>query len=303
MVTDVRKATKTDHFPPVAVGAITTSTIMYPVDVLRGICMANPGTGTFAAYRSFLNAHGYIGFLKQGLVAEITIKSLARTGAFWLQPIFHEVLFRKPERHGTPLTKGVSGMAGTFPPMVLIAVFENFKLAAQLDREKKFKGSYDVARHLVKTRGVFGGFYIGYVGMQLRNCLGYAGFFLSVDVFKCIIKNDHIPEMLCDGISGFFAGCVGAVLNCWADVGRSVVQKRAVAETFDLTIPRPSAFNNLNPVPFFAEVANIFSSMGIRGLYSGILPKMIHMSGSFTLMAIVMPRFKRAWFEFNDIEE
>ena len=39
-------------------GAFVTSVVMYPVDVVRAICMSNPGTGAGAALRGFLDTHG-----------------------------------------------------------------------------------------------------------------------------------------------------------------------------------------------------------------------------------------------------
>lgn len=43
-----RKAGQMDTLPPVSAGAFIVSGIMYPVDVVRAICMATPGTGTVA---------------------------------------------------------------------------------------------------------------------------------------------------------------------------------------------------------------------------------------------------------------
>jgi len=44
MMAETRKATALDTLPPICGGAFITSVIMYPVDVVRAICMSNPGT-------------------------------------------------------------------------------------------------------------------------------------------------------------------------------------------------------------------------------------------------------------------
>merc|ERR1712137_474131 len=74
-----------------------TSVAMYPVDVIRGITMANPGTSALQAYRGFIGAHGYSGFLKQGMAAEVTLRSISRTVKFFMQPVCHRVLFGKSD--------------------------------------------------------------------------------------------------------------------------------------------------------------------------------------------------------------
>ncbi|CAK0793133.1 unnamed protein product, partial [Prorocentrum cordatum] len=49
--------------------------------------------------------------------------------------------------------------------VLAISPLENIKLAAQLDKDGKFSGSADIAKHIMRTRGVHG-FMIGYAGMQ-----------------------------------------------------------------------------------------------------------------------------------------
>ena len=57
------------------------------------------------------------------------------------------------------------------------------RLAAQLDSEGKFKGSVDIGKHLLKTRGV-SGLFTGWAGMQIRQMLWTGGFFMSLDWYK-----------------------------------------------------------------------------------------------------------------------
>merc|ERR1711972_405991 len=172
-----RKATSLDTLPPICGGAFVTSIVMYPADVVRAICMSNPGTGAGAALKGFLEAHGVMGFVKQGLVAEVTRASISRAIKFFMQPIVHKAIYGKPETQGTPVSKGLAGAIGTVPEVIAISPLENMKLAAQLDKEGKFKGTADIAKHLIRTRGFVGGLYIGYLGMQFRQCLFTGGSF------------------------------------------------------------------------------------------------------------------------------
>jgi len=274
---------------------------MYPVDVVRAICMSNPGTGAGAALKGFLEAHGVMGFVKQGLVAEVTRASISRAIKFFMQPIVHKALFTVPETKGSPVTKGLAGAIGTVPEVLAISPLENIKLAAQLDKEGKFAGSADIAKHIWRTRG-FGGMMIGYAGMQVRQCLWTGGFFLTLDVYKGAVSNVVSNKLAQDVLSGFAAGATGTALNCWTDVCRSIVQKKALADTFDPSIPRPSAMEPYNPGPFFSEAANLAKTKGIGGLYAGVGPKMVHLGGSGAILAVLMPRFKAMYFDMMGIE-
>merc|ERR1719450_280045 len=295
-----RKATTLDTLPPICAGAVVTSIAMYPVDVVRAICMANPGTGAGEALKGFLEAHGVMGFVKQGLVAEVTRASISRAIKFFMQPIVHKSLYGKPETQGTPVSKGLAGAIGTVPEVIAISPLENIKLAAQLDKEGKFKGSADITRHIIKTRG-FGGLMTGYAGMQVRQMLWTGGFFLSLDVYKGAVSSVVENKLAGDVLAGFAAGATGTALNCWTDVCRSVVQKKALADTFDPAIPRPSMMEPLNPGPFFGTASEIMASKGITGLYSGVGPKMVHLGGSGAILAVLMPRFKSMWFDMMGV--
>merc|ERR1712232_1380918 len=164
----------------------------------------------------------------------------------------HKSLYGKPETQGSAVTKGLAGAIGTVPEVIAISPLENIKLAAQLDKDGKFKGSADIAKHILKTRG-FSGLMIGYAGMQVRQCLWTGGFFLTLDVYKGAVAGVVSNKLCQDVLSGFMAGATGTALNCWTDVCRSVVQKKALAATFDPSIPRPSAIEAYLPGPFIKE--------------------------------------------------
>lgn len=300
-VSGKRKATAVDTLPPICAGAVVTSVVMYPVDVVRAICMSNPGTGAGAALKGFLEVHGVAGFVKQGLAAEVTRASISRAVKFFMQPVVHRNLYGKPETQGTPVSKGLAGAIGTFPEVLAISPLENIKLAAQLDKEGRFKGSADIAKHIMKTRG-FNGFMIGYAGMQVRQALWTGGFFLTLDWYKGKVKTVTSNNLACDVIAGFAAGATGTALNCWTDVCRSVVQKKALTESFDPKIARPSVMTVYSPVGFFQTAAEIGAAKGFGGLYAGVGPKMVHLGGSGAILAVLMPRFKKMYFDAMGIE-
>merc|ERR1719230_2059529 len=200
-----RKATSLDTLPPICGGAFVTSIVMYPVDVVRAICMSNPGTGAGEALSGFLKQHGVMGFVKQGLVAEVTRASISRAVKFFMQPIVHNAMYGKPETQGTPVSKGLAGAIGTVPEVFAISPLENIKLAAQLDKEGRFKGSADIAKHIMKTRGV-NGLMTGWAGMQVRQFLWTGGFFLTLDFYKGQCKSVISNSLACDVVAGFAAG-------------------------------------------------------------------------------------------------
>merc|ERR1712203_167129 len=273
-------------------GALVTSVVMYPVDVVRAICMSNPGTGAGEALSGFLKAHGMMGFVKQGLVAEVTRATISRAVKFFMFPVCHKALYGVPDTKGTPVSKGLAGALATVPEVFAISPLENIKLAAQLDKEGKFKGSADIAKHIMRTRG-FNGLMTGYAGMQVRQCLWTGGFFMTLDVYKSGVASVVSNKLAQDVLSGFAAGATGTAFNCWTDVCRSVVQKKALADTFDASIPRPSAASAYSPRPFMAQVAKIGAEKGFGGLYAGVGPKMVRLGGGGAILAVLMPRFKR----------
>ncbi|CAD7939752.1 unnamed protein product [Amoebophrya sp. A25] len=280
---------------PVTAGAATVAFVMYPVDVCRALVMANPGVGAGAAISGFLNTHGVAGFAKQGMLAELSRGTFSRLVKFWMQPIAHEAAFGMKQKDGTPITKGLAGMLATVPEVLTISPLENIKLAEQLDKDKRFNGMGSVASHLYKTRGS-AGLYIGYSGMQMRQALWTGGFFASCDVITGAAQSVLGKGIFSDVVGGFGAGMFGVALNCWTDVTRTIIQKEAIANTFDPKAPVMTWANNLNPVEFVAKAGQIASERGfMSGLYAGVHVKALHLGGSGALLAVLMPRFK-TWF-------
>jgi len=296
-----RKAVATDTLAPTFAGAAVMSVVMYPVDVVRALCMSSPGLGAGDALSGFLKTHGVMGFVKQGMAVEVFRSSLARGIKFWVQPIANQQLLSMgfKDNYGT---KGLSGVLATFPEVWAISGMENIKLAQQLDKDKKFNGAMDVTRHLLKTRGFFGGMFCGYFGMQVRQCLFTGGTFLTIDMCKDALRAGGLSHPLAiDVVGGFMSGVFGVALNCWTDVVRSVIQKKQIQASFDPSIPRPPALEPLNPAPFFKEAGAIMSARGIGGLYAGVGPKMVHLGLGNSILFVLMPRFKTMWFDYKGL--
>jgi solute carrier family 25 (mitochondrial 2-oxodicarboxylate transporter), member 21 len=274
---------------------------MYPVDIVRALVMAQASgqkssVGTLV--KNFYQTHGAIGFIKQGLGPEMARAIFSRVIKFWLQPMAHTLIFKKPEKQGSSISKGIAGALATVPEVLIISPFENLKLAQQLDKEKKFKNSSDVFNHLIKTRGLTG-LYLGYFGMQLRQVLWTGTFFLTLDIYqKKTEKAAGGKKVYTDVIAGFLAGVSGTVVNCWTDVVRTVIQKQAIADTFDINKPR-QPLNLSYLASGVSTVVNtthtIYSNRGIAGLYSGFLIKSLYLGGSGSFLAVLIPRFKKLW--------
>ena len=296
-----KEASAFSTLPPVTAAAMTVAFTMYPVDIVRALVMSQASgqrAGVPELVSNFYKAHGAAGFIKQGLGAEMARATVARVIKFWLQPVAHKAIYGKMQSEGTAVSKGLAGAAATFPEVLAISPFENVKLAQQLDKEKRFKGTGDVFAHLYRTRGL-PGLYTGYFGMQIRQMLWTGGFFFSLDLFKARSERFFgTGSVAADTVAGFAAGVFGTMINCWTDVVRTGIQKQAIAETFNPAIARPvfgPAYMLSGVSAVAGTAASIYANRGIRGLYSGFLIKSIYLGGSGALLAILMPRFKTWW--------
>jgi len=214
------------------------------------------------------------------------------------------LLYSKPVKEGTPVQRGLAGALATFPEVIAISPLENMKLAAQLDKEGKFKGSMDIMRHLVKTRGPVGGLYIGYLGMQCRQCLFTGGSFGTMNLFSDLVKQAGVTNKLAaDILGGFGSGVVGVLLNCWAEVARTGIQKQVVADTFKPEVKAPPVTDVINPLVLARAAGKIASEKGVlSGLYAGVGVKCVHLGGNMALVAVLLPRLNSAWFSLNNLE-
>ena len=83
------------------------------------------------------------------------------------------------------------------------------KLCSQLDSEGRFKGNADIAKHLARTRGVFGGLYCGYLGMQVCQIMFTGGSFGTMGMFSDMVRNAGVTNKLLADIMGGFASGIG----------------------------------------------------------------------------------------------
>lgn len=301
MTTIKKEASTFNTLPPVTAAAMTVAFTMYPVDIVRALVMSQASgqrAGVSELVSNFYKAHGAAGFIKQGLGAEMARATVARVIKFWLQPVAHKAIYGKKQSEGSAITKGLAGAAATLPEVLAISPFENVKLAMQLDKEKRFKGTSDVFSHLFRTRGL-PGLYMGYFGMQIRQMLWTGGFFFSLDVLKKPSEDLFGKKSVAaDTVAGFGAGVFGTIINCWTDVVRTGIQKQAIGETFNPAIPRPvfgPAYMLSGVTAMAGTAASIFAKRGLGGLYAGFFIKSIYLGGSGALLAILMPRFKTWW--------
>lgn len=284
--------------PPITCAAIVTAFAMYPVDIVRALKMASAsGTpkSTTQLVMDFKNTHGWSGFIRQGIAAEMGRATFSRVIKFWAQPLIHQSMFDQSEKLGTPVTKGVAGALATIPEVLVISTFENAKLAGQLDKDGRFKGTSDIIRHLYRTRGI-PGLFTCYSGMQIRQMLWSGGFFGSLDLSRSYTNQIFGPSVISDVAAGFIAGVVGTTINCWTDVVRTNIQKAAINDTFNPEIKPLSSFNPklyISSLTHFASVTRqIHATRGLSGLYLGYGIKAFYLGGSGAMLSVLVPRFK-----------
>ena len=187
----LRKKTRSDEIPPILGGAFVTATVMYPVDVVRAISMANPGQSALTSLRWFIKENGMQGFIKQGLVPEVMRATLARGIKFsGLNPI-HNSLFGDDFAKGSIVSRGITGSLSTIAEIIVCSPFENVKLAEQLAKDPKlqipdgkFKTSLDVGKYVVQQRGGWC-LWTGYAGMQGRQMI-WSGVYFGICNNSCI---------------------------------------------------------------------------------------------------------------------
>lgn len=155
---------------PILSAAFCTAAIMYPLDLVRALQMANAGSKltTRELLSNFRGVHGLQGFFTQGLAPEIARSTWMRFIKFSLFPVVHRSIYSVPESLGSPLSKAVSAIVSSVPEAMSIMPLEIAKIALQLDTAKMYRNNMFNAMHAYyKARGLTG-FTLGYVGIQYR---------------------------------------------------------------------------------------------------------------------------------------
>lgn len=277
---------------PVLAASFCAAALMYPLDLVRALKMANAGSGlgTFQLLSNFKDVHGWAGFFTQGLAPELARSTWMRFVKFGLFPVVHLAITRGvPENKGSSFTKAVAGALTAVPEVWTIMPLEIAKIALQLDSKKVYANSMFKAMNAIyKTKGAIA-FTVGYIGVQLRQSLWTAGYFASLPIFEKNV-NTLFKKLGLDPtkgakstsqlISGFLAGVFGAALNTPCDTIRSVVQKRVLGDLVGANT-------------FLTVGEEIVKSRGVGALYAGFGFKALHLGGGGALMAFLLPFFKK----------
>lgn len=122
------------------------------------------------------------------------------------------------------------------------------------------------------------------------------GFFLTLDLYKEGLEPQLGKGVYLNTVAGFAAGVTGTVLNCWCDVTRTGIQRRAIKETFGKDFKRPRVgmgYFSGGVSEFFGQAGQIYSQKGIAGLYAGFGVKSLYLGGSGALLATLIPFYKQ----------
>lgn len=286
---------------PVLLSAFSAAAIMYPMDLVRALQMANAGCGekltTIQLLKNFKTVHGFKGFFTQGLAPELAKSTWMRFLKFSLFPIVHKKIHGITVNNGTPKTKAIAAFISAVPESITIMPLELSKIALQLDTANRFNNNmFSAMGTILRERGP-SGLMLGYLGIQYRQAMWSACYFASVKEFEKYIKTalvhvkskndanyeysyDKGSQAIVQLLSGFVAGVFGAAFNTPGDTIRTVIQKSVIGGAVDVT---PT---------FMGTARGIINDRGFAGLYAGFGSKAIHLGGGGALMAFFIPFFQ-----------
>lgn len=284
---------------PVLCAAFTAAALMYPLDLIRALKMANAANQkkTAVLLQNFAKIHGVQGFFTQGLAPELARSTWMRFIKFGLFPIVHKAISGTSEAQGTALTRVVAAAITSVPEAISIMPLEISKIALQLDKTNVYKNNMFAAMNSVRKTQGLRGFRVGYWGVQYRQAAWSAAYFATIPFFKKVtedaiekvgggyFENAH-PERtqtFATVMSGFFAGVFGAAINTPADTIRSTIQKRVLMGKVD------------KAVTLIGVGKEIVASNGVGGLYAGFKFKALHLGGGGALMAILIPFYQNVF--------
>lgn len=128
----------------------------------------------------------------------------------------------------------------------------------------------------------------------MERCSWTSGtYFATLNSWKGVVEPPLVelgaPQAVAQLIAGFLAGFFATFPNAPGDVVRSVVQKKG------FTDPSRPAYG-ISPAGVMEHITvarEIVQTSGIRGLYSGLGFKAMHLGGSGALMAVFIPFFAK----------
>eukprot|EP00515_Schizochytrium_aggregatum_P006557 CAMPEP_0202076954 /NCGR_PEP_ID=MMETSP0964-20121228/5099_1 /ASSEMBLY_ACC=CAM_ASM_000500 /TAXON_ID=4773 /ORGANISM="Schizochytrium aggregatum, Strain ATCC28209" /LENGTH=338 /DNA_ID=CAMNT_0048644207 /DNA_START=40 /DNA_END=1056 /DNA_ORIENTATION=- len=278
---------------PLTSAAVATAGIMYPVDVMRALSMSSAGSKEPFSIGAYYQKFGLKGFVSKGVVPEIAKSTVMRVSKFFFFPLICTNLHGKSAADCSVGEKAIAGALATVPEILMISPLEVAKIGIQLDVDNKYNNnSRAFLKDLYKTRGV-SGLWCGWAGMQWRQSFWTGTFFATLQWWKTTVEppmiDNGIPKPVATLVAGFLAGFFATFPNAPGDVVRSVVQKKLF---LDPTRPAYS-ISPMGVAEHITVAREIIASSGIRGLYSGLGFKAMHLGGSGALMAVLIPAFSR----------
>lgn len=286
---------------PILCSAFCAAAIMYPVDLVRALQMANAGMGltTKELLVNFHKAHGLKGFFTQGLAPELARSTWMRFIKFALFPMVHMAMFKIPEGKGNEATKALAAIVASVPEALSIMPLELSKIALQLDTANIYNNNMFKAMSTLYQQYGFNIFNVGYLGVQYRQAAWSAGYFASFKFFEKQVnkgfekmnintQGNPLAKTFSQLLSGFFAGVFGAAINTPGDTLRSTLQKKVLQ----------TSVNGLNSqINLLTVGKDIVKARGFGGLYAGFTFKAFHLGGGGALMAFLVPFFTSVFEE------
>eukprot|EP00386_Alphamonas_edax_P000684 GDKI01002130.1.p1 GENE.GDKI01002130.1~~GDKI01002130.1.p1 ORF type:complete len:142 (+),score=48.96 GDKI01002130.1:130-555(+) len=134
---------------PLTGAALSTAALMYPVDVVRALKMANASSVEPFSLGGFYSKFGWRGFVSQGVLPELAKSTTMRVSKFFFFPILCTNIFGEPPSKLDAKKKAVAGALATVPEILLISPMEVAKIGLQTDTKNAFKNdSLAFAKHM-----------------------------------------------------------------------------------------------------------------------------------------------------------
>lgn len=298
VVAEDNKPTLYQTLAPVLCAAFTAAAVLYPLDLIRALKMANAANQkpSGVLLQNFVKIHGLQGFFTQGLAPELGRSTWIRLIKFGLFPFVHRAVSGVSEAQGSAGTRVVAAILTSVPEAISIMPLEISKIVLQLDKTNAYRNNMFRAMSAVhKKTGLMGLYTTGYWGVQYRQAAWSAAYFASISSFKKL--TDYAIEMIGEGyfeaahpdrsaavstaMSGFLAGVFGAAINTPGDTVRSTIQKRLLGATVGKT------------TTLIGVGKEIYLTKGVLGLYSGFTYKALHLGGAGALMALLIPFYRK----------